>query len=310
MTHSNLPAPKETASMGAYFGLLFSTLMLAGLLALSFGTGVTRTIVVSANTRSLEVDFVGRADFWDIGTVTICEPLAKFDRTKSRGDTLCDARRFTQKEAVVEIQWRDNSRVWVTARSRDTWEVNIQKHVDFVKGTRIFLSQAQFESLGVLSFSGFVSMGKVASTGEVDLLLSGDYEIREKPLLGSVTETVKKGRLRLGEQVQVTHESDNSRARVYGYATPSATTETGMLVSVVSEPGDTQISINYFGGTGAIEVAPNWIDRALSSPLILALTILIPLLLAIIQVAATSRVNVSFYVAARTFSRLRQTLKK
>ncbi len=267
-----------------------ASLFIAFLVSVALGLGAVRTIVVSAETASMEIQFSGNAEYWDFGSVVVCEPLAKIDRSKRRGTEICDPRRYAQKREIVNLNWRDGSHIVVSSTAEGSFEILLKNLSEYKSGTILHFPRSEWSALGALSFSGFAHLGKVALTGETKLLMSGTYDIREKPFLANATETIKNGNFRPGEEVGLFHGDGEkqSRTRVYGYVLPSLHDSKMFQVSLVSEPGPSTIFVSYLGGEDRIEIAPNWIDRSIASPMILAISILVPVFLAIAQLVLTA----------------------
>jgi hypothetical protein len=270
-------------------------LFTAFLVTLAFGVGADRTIVISAQSASMEIQFSGDAGFWDLGSVLVCEPLAKIDRSRTRGTDICDPRRYEQKHEIVSLKWQDGSHIVVLANKEGSLEIRLKNVAKYKSGTILHLPREEWTALGALSFSGFIHLGQVAATGETRLLTSGTYDIREKPFLMNATETIKNGSFRPGEKVGVFRDDgkEQSQTRVYGYVLPSQHGLKNFQVSLVSETGPSKIFVSYWGGEDRIEIAPNWIDRSIASPLILALSILVPVFIAIAQMLLTATNSLS-----------------
>lgn len=289
-----------------------ASLFIAFLVALALGVGADRTIMISAETASMEIQFSGDADFWDFGSVTICEPLEKIDRFKKRGTEICDPRRYEQKHEVVNLKWSDGSHIVVSTTMEGSLEILLRHVADYKAGTIIHLPRDTWLALGALSFSGSAQLGQVAATGETKLLSSGAYDIREKPFLTNATETIKNGSFRPGERVEVFqgNRKDQTQTRVYGYVLPSHHDSKNFQVSLVSETGPSTIFISYFGGEDRIEIAPNWIDRSIESPLILALSILVPFFLAISKLILTASSGFSSIYLSAILRRFRRKISR
>jgi hypothetical protein len=286
--------------------VVLATLLTIALFLLAIGVGATRTVVISAETSSLELEFSGDATYWNLGEATLCIPLEKPDRSKERGTDFCDPRWFEQSSQDVSIPWADGNKIELLA-SHEGMEIQIVEAQGFESRTIVYVPKTELPNLGVLSFSGFANLGQVASSGETKLLTSGSFDIREKPFLNNATETIKRGEFRLGDKVSITHLLDGSQepTQVYGFVLPDHSTVDSFSVSLVSEIGPSSIAVHYFGGHEKIEIAPNWIDRSIASPLILALSILIPIFLALSQVILSASNGIN----AATYSRVNRSIR-
>lgn len=288
--------------------LLVGTMaMLVLIVILSRGVGASRTIVVSAITDGMEIDFAGHSEVWDLNDVWYCVPLEKRVRSIKRGNGLCDPRGYDQKQGTIAIHWDDGASVklWTTLESG--WVLKVSGQAAPVDGTLIHLPETVVAKLGALSFSGAARIGEVAGSRETNLLISGSYDIREKPLFSSATETIKSGDFRRGEKVEVLNSAnkESPEERVYGYLLPTSDDGQKIEVTLVSEPGEAIISVNYFGSRVPISIAPNWIDRSLASPFILALSVLLPIALTLIQIIVSTNGHFDLLNLSRLISRLR-----
>jgi hypothetical protein len=122
------------------------------------------------------------------------------------------------------------------------------------------------------------------------MVLSGSYEAREKPLWSEKTEVLKSGLIRRGESAAVLAETATgaTMAEVYGHITPADGDQPGFIVGAVSAPGLVFLQLGFFGATTPTQIAPNWIDRALTSPLILALAALLSVVLSAGQIVGNA----------------------
>lgn len=307
----------ETNSISKRIGISIAltgvtSLLTAFLVTLAFGVGADRTILISAHSASMEIQFSGDAGFWDLGSVLVCEPLVKIDRSRTRGTDICDPRRYEQKHEIVSLKWQDGSHIVVSTNEEGSLEILLKNVAEYKSGTILHLPRAEWSALGALSFSGFAHLGQVAATGETKLLTSGAYDIREKPFLMNATEIIKNGSFRPGEKVGVFRDDgkEQSQTRVYGYVLPSQHGPKNFQVSLVSETGPSKISVSYLGGEDRIEIAPNWIDRSIASPLILALSILVPVFLAIAQMLLTATNSLGPIGVPAALRRFRRSMRR
>ncbi|MHA6642607.1 hypothetical protein [Mesorhizobium sp. A623] len=143
----------------------------------------------------------------------------------------------------------------------------------------------EWAALGVLSFNGTARVGNQVSSGETRTLLSGTYEVREKPLWSEDTEVLKAGKIRSGESAEIMTAGKEGRqpAEVFGHIAKIEPGKPGFNVGLVSAPGPVSLEIGYFGGAKPANIAPTWMDRALTSPLVLALAFLLSVILSAVQ---------------------------
>lgn len=255
--------------------------------AIAMGFGATRTIVVEAQTTGLQITFSGQANDWALGEVVVCTPRIKIDPSLGRGPGQCDARRYIEaKDDNFRINWDRNATTIISAITPGTLVLDISGQSEMVDRTRVLLDRQSWESVGALTFTGTARIGFQLASGESKMLLSGSFEVREKPFWSDSTEVLKSGLLRRGESAVVLVErgGKDNMAEVFGHITPSLAERSGVTVGIVSTPGPVRLQIGFFGSTIPTQIAPSWIDRALTSPLILAIAALLSILLSALQV--------------------------
>lgn len=261
------------------------------IVALGLGLGAVRTFVVDASVSGLDVQFRGQTNYWDLGVVTVCVPLNKPDIRGERGDGACDLRRYSETHGEMAIEWQDGAKAQIEVEGNNNLVLTVSGPLGLRDGTRIIIPRQNWAGIGVLSFVGETTLGQPAGSGETKLVLSGSYQVREKPVWSTRTETIKSGDLRKGESIALVQRRNGelNMAPVYGYITP-ALTHVGMLdVGIVSQSGQVVMQIRYFGGQTAAEISPNWIDRTLSSPLVLALAFILSMGVGAVQFALWSQ---------------------
>ena len=77
-------------------------------------------------------------------------------------------------------------------------------------------------------------------------------------------------------------------SEVFGHITPVESGKLGFAVGVVSAPGPVFLQVGFFGAAIPTRIAPSWIDRALTSPLILALAAMLSVILSVTQVVGNA----------------------
>ena len=257
----------------------------ASIVGLALGVGAVRTFLVDATVRGLDITFEGQTNFWDLGPITLCVPLEKLNLRAARGDGACDARRYTEQQDDLSIEWADGASVIVERNSLASISLTVAGQSTLADSTRIIVPQANWAVIGTLSFVGNAVLGRPAGSGETRLLLGADYQVREKPFGSGHTETIKSGTVRKGESVSLIQRANAKAtlATVYGYITPSSEVADALDIGIVSQAGEIEMSVRFFGGDTPAEIAPNWIDRTLSSPLVLALAFLLSVGLGAVQ---------------------------
>jgi hypothetical protein len=260
---------------------------ICAILAIAMGLGAARTIVLEAQTTGLQITFSGQANDWALGSAVICTPREKIDPLLERGAGTCDARRYIERnEENLRINWNREATVVVTALSPGTLTLDVSGQSGIVDRTRILLDRSSWASVGALTFFGTTQVGFQLASGESKMLLSGSFEIRERPLWSDSTEVLKSGLIRRGESAAIVQQANGEikMAEVFGHITPSLTDRLGVTVGVVSSPAPVSLQIGFFGATVPAQITPNWMDRALTSPLILAIAALLSILLSALQI--------------------------
>lgn len=253
---------------------------------ISAGLGSVRTIVLEAQSTGVEIIFAGQTNDWALTDVTVCVPRAAIDRTLPRGRGRCDARGYTEAESPsVRINWNENASVVVTSPTPDVVVLDVTGQARIADRTRIILNRESWLNAGALTFNGWARLGEQLASGERKMILSGSYDIREKPFWSENTEVLKRGVIWRGESATIVTRAENAPkpAEVFGHITPVEAGKPGFAVGVVSAPGQVFLQIGFFGAAKPTQIAPSWIDRALTSPLILALAALLSVMLSLAQ---------------------------
>jgi hypothetical protein len=277
-------------ALNSCIGLL-GLVSLVAIAAISAGFGSTRTFVIEAQATGLNITFSGQANDWALGPVVVCTPREQIIRTLPRGDGECDARRYLEAEAdSFRINWSKGASVEVTSTQPGVMALEILDQTDVTDKTRVILKHDSWMATGALAFNGTARIGDQLASGETKMVLSGSYDAREKPLWSTNTEVLKSGSLRRGESAAVFVETATgaAMAEVFGHVTPVEGGKPGFIVGAVSAPGPVFLQLGFFGAAAPTQIAPNWIDRALSSPLILALAALLSVVLSAGQIVGNA----------------------
>jgi|GEM_PF-3522258 len=228
----------------------------------------TRSFVIEARTRSATITFIGGTNHWDLGTVTLCSPRPRLD-PRAAPQSHCNPARYAESRTDLSLSWPEGAQVQITDDPQRGLSLRLSGSPEAPDGTLVWLTPEAFARLGTLSFIGHLILGRSALSGEGGLLISGSYEARERPLFSRSTEAVKTGILRNGDSV--TLREGNGPALVFGHFSPPAEQDQhGFQLTAISAPGRTALEISYFGGKEPNLIRPNWVDRALSSPLLIA----------------------------------------
>ena len=288
------------------WGLLVLMVLLFALLLSFCILERDRVFVITAETRGASISFDGAGNRWSLEQPVVCTPKARPDMSITADPGPCDARRYDlAAPASLTVNWGDSSAVRLEAGQG--LSLVILSHASIPVGTRIVLDQAAWERTGVLAVSGRVVIGEQIASGATHYLVSGQYEVRERPQFSVSTEIVRSGELRRGETARVVASGTSGTredAPVYAHITPAenasqqVTVATGpggtvaslppevssFEVNVIARPGRTALEIGFFGGGEPSLITPTWVDRALSSPIFIALSLVLSLLLAAGQI--------------------------
>lgn len=264
---------------------------LFSIVAFASGLGSARTIVIEAESRWVSIEFRGDTDAWPIGSASICQPKASRDLNLPRGDGPCDARLFEEKRSQTGfIEWGRGGRAEISITSSGGLLIRILEARSYPEETRILLDRAEWQRVGALSWFGHIRIGRSAESGELGVMLAGQFEIRELfqwfNTEGRGTEVVKSGNLRQGETVSLidTRKLDASGAPVpatsFGHILLSDSYDSFRLVGL-SSAGHPALSIGFHGAEKPAIIRPNWIDRVTTSPMLAALITVFAVLVAV-----------------------------
>jgi hypothetical protein len=257
-------------------GVLLSLGFLASVVVLFLGLllfGSSRSFLVEARTDGLRLSFAEEGNIWRLPDAVLCLPL---DRPADVPDPVCGLAARpdgTRRERLAD--WSDGTVVDVTRSPDGGLRVAIVAAGPSTppEGAAFLLPAGAWRGAGALTFRGAVTIGQDMRTGARHFLREGRWEARESgpvtSMLRSVTEVVKAGTLATGSAVTVV--IDGEPARVYGHLRPD---DGAIGVTMISQLGDTALSIRHFGLSGPSLIRPDWIDVAITSPLLLALAAL------------------------------------
>lgn len=276
---------KAIAAISTAAGAL-AVIAIVAMIVISTGVGADRTLIVEATATGIDIRFAGQANGWHFGQATICTPRERIERTLPRGSGACDARRYEERSGeALRIDWSPGAEAKLSSPRPQTLVLELFGQAGWDDRTRIIIDRNEWSALGVLSFNGAARIGNQVSSGETRMVLSGTYEAREKPLWSEDTEVLKAGKIRRGESAEIMIAGVGGRepAEVFGHISEVEPGKPGFNVGLVSVLGPVSLQIGYFGGAKPVNIAPTWVDRALASPLVLALAFLLSIILSAAQ---------------------------
>jgi hypothetical protein len=206
----------------------------------------------------------------------------------------------------LTIPWPDGTRVIVRAEAASD-ETRLRITLpdgmgdEFAPRTEIVVPEDIWIAQGALLFSGEAVLGNVLGSGERFYLHAASWEARQTSTitrwLRTATDKVLTGRairgaeLSIGKRVRDNWFSPRNSlpAAVYGHLTPPQVEEEGLpyfSVTFVSEPGLTELRINYFGLDRTRTIRPDIIDTTASSVLLLAAIALLSFAAAVTQIVS------------------------
>ncbi|MET3662443.1 hypothetical protein [Aquamicrobium ahrensii] len=276
---------KGFAAVSAATGAL-AVIAIVGMIVISAGVGADRTFILEATATGMDIRFAGQNNDWYLGQATICTPRKRIERTIPRGTGVCDARRYAERRGDAQrINWSPGAEVKLSSPQPHTLVLELFGQEGWDDRTRVVIGKDEWATLGVLSFNGAARVGNQVSSGETRTVLSGTYEVREKPFWSDDTEVLKAGKVRRGESAEImtAGEGERQSAEVFGHVTQVEPGKPGFNIGLVSATGPVSLQIGYFGGANPANIAPTWMDRALTSPLVLALAFLLSIILSAVQ---------------------------
>lgn len=267
-------------------------ILLLGLLIIA-GTGASKwTYHVAASTWGGTITFRGEGNDWLISRGTRCAARAVPDLRAAdpADDRPCPPARFEAPQEIVSevIEWREGTRIHFRRAPPDGRLVI--RALDggtagFPADSQLVIPADVWQGHGALVFTGSVRIGGDMGTGAQDYLIGGQWEARQIGFLTSlvrdITEVVQKGELTRGASVQVVVGAEPVIS--YGHITPAGIGDPGLEVVALSERGRLSLQVAYFGLARPILFRPDWMDRILSSPVLIALTVLLTLILMVTE---------------------------
>ncbi|GIT88952.1 hypothetical protein ROBYS_39680 [Roseobacter sp. OBYS 0001] len=215
------------------------------------------------------------------------------DKGENKPCNVMQRKQGDRREIIVD--WESNTEVRLTVHSVDGLRIEtISSEQKFPpQGSVIIVPKDAWTTAGALTFRAIVTLGDDMRTGVQQYLKGGRWEARDAGLatglLRKTTEVVKSGELSTGAKVRVLVYDQPARtvraAQTYGHLLPTAAYDS-MSITLVSELGDTFLSVRHFGVAEAVTLKPDWIDIAISSSLFLTATIMLTILGAAVQIAS------------------------
>lgn len=251
--------------------------------------GSSRSFLVEARTNGLQIEFSEGINAWHLPNAILCLPL-EFPSFPPDPDCGIAAKADGPAEEQL-VTWTDGTVIEVNAERGGGLRIEaLNGNTTALPVNAVYiLSNDAWHMAGALTFRAYATLGQDMTDGSRHHLRDGRWEAREAgwvtSLLRSVTEVVKTGELSTGAKVTVI--VDGEPALSYGHITPgdrSSDGNPGLNVTMISQLGDTALSVRHFGLRDPVIIRPDWIDIAISSPLLLAMAAIFSVLASVGQV--------------------------
>ncbi|WP_170432175.1 hypothetical protein [Ruegeria arenilitoris] len=249
-----------------------------------------RTYVLSVMTSGFEAKFTRSLvnNSWQFSDILLCE--RRENRLKGGADTngMCAAELFSERQlSHAEVSFEKGATVSVE-RDVETGALSIVALSDDAAvrvngvviplGSLMIIDQEAWQDAGALAFSGEVTIGQVATTGETRLVSGGSYEILESGWPweeGAML--VKSGQFFRGDQIQIVTKNTNTPVEVIGFLAPVDDT---ISLQVTSPMGKNVVDVDRMAGENLL-ILSSAIDRSKVDPLLQVLTFFVAVVLAL-----------------------------
>ncbi|AFK56063.1 hypothetical protein TMO_b0055 (plasmid) [Tistrella mobilis KA081020-065] len=242
-------------------------------------TANDRSFQIEAETLGAAITFEGDQNIWNFSAAILCLPRAIPDLRQLTTeavdrDTACTEAFFELAERTdLSIHWHHGDEVAVSVDGEGRLEIEIRRRreTDVPEHAFLVIPADIWTRQGALTFVGSARIGGDMATGARDYLRAGRWDVRQTGIANSlfrdVTEVVKRGDFTLGSSVQVLNAG--MPATLFGSITRSA--EAGIRLVALSERGEVELQVAYFGVGTPVILRPDWIDRIVSSSVLIAL---------------------------------------
>lgn len=268
-------------------------------LVLSSVSGGKRSFVLDLQTTVLNLKFEGNITQWAFDSAILCRRLDQPNLSVAQGQGPCSAIFYDiEPTDALLLNWREGVEIEVRTSGPDRIVIEILEGVQpgAPEGSLIVIPAETWIRAGALTFLAQLEAGSRIGTGQQTYLLGGRWEARQEAavlsLFRDMPETVRSGQAVLGTTLSV--YEDNQPVPVFGYLTPDLSSGLVHFNLVAhSAPGNTELRVRVFGADGPTIVRTDWIDIALSSPLLLALAVLFSILASLTQVFTDVRTTIA-----------------
>lgn len=276
-------------------GMILMALVAMALLVIIGTVSGVRTFSIVASTMGGQITFRGESNNWVFSEATVCRLREVPDMARAEGPgDVCSARFFDAKaDRDVLLEWKDGTSVAFSRNGDGGFTVKTlsDQTEGLPKGSLVIVPASAWGGHWALGFQGIVRLGGALGTGSRDYLIDGEWEARQQglamSLLRNVTEVVKAGTLTRGSIVDVVRRQDGAddwgEVVSYGHVTPASVEDPGVEVALLTERGPLALRVEYYGARQPSIFLPDWMDTVASSPVLVALAILLSFILVVIE---------------------------
>jgi hypothetical protein len=251
---------------------------------------VNRTYVLSVMTSGFEVKFTRSLvnNSWQFSDVLLCERRENRLKGGADSDGICATELFSERQlSHAEVSFEKGATLSVE-RDIETGALSIFALSDdaavrvngeaLSPGSLMIIDRKAWLDAGALAFSGEVTIGQVATTGETRLVSGGTYEILEAGWPweeGAML--VKSGQFFRGDQIQIVTKNSSKPVEVIGFLAPFDGT---ISLQVTSPMGKNVVDVDRMAGEN-LYILSSAIDRSKVDPLLQVLTFFVAVVLAL-----------------------------
>ncbi|MEM9013355.1 MAG: hypothetical protein AAGE18_19210 [Pseudomonadota bacterium] len=213
-------------------------------------------------------------------------------------DFRAELRMASRGRVAITVRAPDDTDPWAVGDLASGGDVPARLTMDRLPDRTVFyLTRRDWHAAGPLTFRGELTLGNDLATGETGYVLGGRYEVRQRPLLyglgTSEFATIKSGPLLRGERARIEatdardedeeqeEEEEEKRQRelqIAGSFSPAADPQLyGFHANAISAPASAVLRTSFQGARVQSLIQPNWIDRVLADPAMLAVIAIIGL---------------------------------
>lgn len=284
-----------------------------------------RSYLVEARTWGGTLKFVGGANHWMLEEALICKALetpqawpdafrdndvvaeaigvgAPQIAERGRVEDVCPASLFEEPKQIHQetVSWLPGARVQFVEKRDGSLVVRALSDVgdDLPVGSLIVVPSEIWAEHGALTFSAVVRIGEGMGPNAQGYLVEGHWEARETgpitSLFRDITQVVKSGDLGRGASVRIIDLDENlpqpkggepGEVVSFGHLTPLPDGDEGMGIVVLTDRGLLALEVQHFGLASPAVFTPDWMDSVSSSPVLIALAVLLTLLLTVVELA-------------------------